>query len=107
WSSDVCSSDLHEIRARHLEVTEFHRLQVRQVLVGDRAHGQRGEVDLVGAAEMKQQVERAFEGADAKPELGVSHRLASLLTASPRLRLRLLMRAAARTAIMESDAPPP
>ena len=42
-----------------LEVLELHRLEVGQVLLGDRAHGQVGEVDLAGAAEVEQQVERA------------------------------------------------
>src|SRR6266850_234720 len=63
----------HEVGARHLQVAEFYRLQVREILVGDRPHGQRGEVDLVGAAQVEQQIERTIEGSDAKPELGLIH----------------------------------
>src|SRR5213593_4823698 len=74
----------HEIRAGGLEVAELDGLEVREVLIGDGAHGQRGEVDLVGAAEVQEQVERAFEGSDAKPELGVDHgvRCTAVLTSS-------------------------
>ena len=54
----------HE-RPRHLEVLESHRLQVGQVLVGDRAQRQAREIHLVGAAEMEQQIERADERLDS------------------------------------------
>src|SRR5262249_57793484 len=57
-----------QIRAGGFEVLELQRLEVRQVLIGDAAHGQRGEVDLVGPAEMQEQVERTFELPDAQRE---------------------------------------
>jgi len=44
---------------------------VSHVLIGDGAYGQRGEVDLVGAAEVQQQIERA-RGVRRLPLLGLS-----------------------------------
>src|SRR3989441_2359939 len=57
-----------QIGAGGLEILELQRLEVSQVLIGDGADGQRGEIDLVGAAEVQQQVERALELPDAKRE---------------------------------------
>src|SRR4029077_4880247 len=59
----------HE-RAGHLEILEAHRLQGRQVLVGDRAQRQPGEIHLVGAAEMEEQVQRADERLDSYGQAG-------------------------------------
>src|SRR6266849_4331684 len=47
-----------------LQILELHGLEVRQVLLGDGADGQVGEVDLVGPAQVKQEVERADKGLD-------------------------------------------
>src|SRR4029079_7021244 len=58
-----------------LQIAELHRLQVGQILVGDGADGQRGEIDLLGAAEVQQQAERALEGADAQSQLAGGNRL--------------------------------
>src|SRR6266702_1649133 len=52
-----------------LEVTELDRLEVGHVLVGDGAYGQPRQVDLVGAAEVQQQVERALEVTHAEGEV--------------------------------------
>src|SRR5206468_5001811 len=57
-----------EVRAGRLEVLELERLEVRKVLVGDRAHREMGEIDLVRTTEVQKEVERAFELADAEPE---------------------------------------
>src|SRR5437016_5691520 len=59
----------HQVRAGGLEVAELDRLEVHQVLVGDRPHRQPRQVDLVGAAEVEQQVERALEGPYAEREV--------------------------------------
>src|SRR5687768_1542415 len=61
----------HQVGAGHLEIPELHRLEVRQVLIGDRPQRECREVDLVGAAEVQQQIERPLEGADAQREVGV------------------------------------
>src|SRR5262249_29727109 len=60
----------HQIGTGELEVLELHRLEVGEVLVGDGPHRQRSQVDLVGAAEVKQEVEGTFEVPHAKPQLG-------------------------------------
>ncbi len=58
----------HHEGAGRLEILEAHRLEMGQVLVGDRPHREAREVHLVGAAEMQQQVERADEGLDPDGE---------------------------------------
>src|SRR2546427_87464 len=58
-----------QVRAGGLEVTELDRLEVGHVLVGDGAYGQPRQVDLVGAAEVQQQVERALEVTHAEREV--------------------------------------
>src|SRR2546426_951089 len=58
-----------QVRAGGLEVTELDRLEVGHVLVGDGAYGQPRQVDLVGAAEVQQQVERALEVTHAEGEV--------------------------------------
>src|SRR5262245_35392106 len=40
-----------------------------QVLVSDRAHGERSQVDLARAAEMQEQIEGSLEAADPKGEV--------------------------------------
>src|SRR5712692_1586694 len=47
-----------------LQILELHGLEVRQVLLGDGADGQVGEVDLIGPAQVKQEVEGADKGLD-------------------------------------------
>src|SRR5215813_2723233 len=54
--------------ARRLQVLELHRLEVGEVLLGDGAHGQVGEIDLVGATEVQEEVERPHEGLDTDSE---------------------------------------
>src|SRR2546426_7457556 len=51
----------HEGRPRRFQVAEFHRLEVTEVLVSDRAYRQGGEIDLARAAEMQEQIEGPFE----------------------------------------------
>src|SRR5499427_9659044 len=48
----------HHESAGRLQVLEPHRLEMREVLLGDGAHGQIGEIDFVGAAEVQEEVER-------------------------------------------------
>src|SRR3989454_4044385 len=54
--------------AGRLQVLEAHRFEMGQVLVRDGPHGEMGEVHLVGAAEMQQEVERPDEGLDPDGE---------------------------------------
>ena len=54
----------HHERPRRLEILELHGLEVREVLLGDGADGQVGEVDLVGPAQVKEKIEGADEGLD-------------------------------------------
>ena len=58
-----------QVSAGGLEVAELDRFEVCQVLVGDRPHRQARQVDLVGAAQMQQQVERALEVPHAEREV--------------------------------------
>src|SRR5215470_1429957 len=60
----------HHERAGRLQILELHGLEVGQVLLRHGADGQVGEIDLVGAAEMQEQIERADEGFDADREAG-------------------------------------
>src|SRR6266849_1268189 len=54
----------HHEGPRRLEILELHGLEVREVLLGDGADGQVGEVDLVGPAEVKEKIEGADERLD-------------------------------------------
>src|SRR5207245_8277395 len=56
----------HEVRPRRFEVAEFHRLEVSEVLVGDRADRQGGQIDLARAAEVQEQIEGPLEASDPK-----------------------------------------
>src|SRR3989442_1780621 len=58
-----------QIRAGRFEVPEFHRLEVSEVLVGDGAHREGRQIDLVRAAEVQKQVEGALEAPHAKREV--------------------------------------
>src|SRR5215831_1756044 len=58
----------HHEGARRLEVLELHRLEAGEVLFGDGAHGQVGEIDLVGAAQVQEKIERPHEGLDMDGE---------------------------------------
>src|SRR5262244_545127 len=58
----------HHERAGRLQVLEPHRLEMREVLLGDGAHGQIGEIDFIGAAEVQEEVERPHEGLDTDGE---------------------------------------
>jgi hypothetical protein len=51
----------HHEGARSVEILELHGLEVREILLRDRADGQVGEVDLAGPAEVEQQIQRADE----------------------------------------------
>src|SRR5438093_447228 len=62
-----------EIGARGLEIAKLHRLEVREVLIGDGAHRQRRQIDLVGAAEMQEEIEGPLEGPHAKREVTRGH----------------------------------
>src|SRR3712207_8906289 len=61
WSSDVCSSDLEELAGLVEVELVAERVQVRDELVGHLGQRDLGDVELVLADQLQQQVERALE----------------------------------------------
>ena len=66
----------HEIFGRDLQLAGLHAVQIGQELLGQRQDRDLGEIDLVGAGEVQQQVERPLEPVQVDDEgvLGAGRR---------------------------------